>query len=199
MERCSPDLPGDGIRIRGEETGYVRRRIRQSGEPLRVQDRSAGACLQQDYIDRSLGKLRYFAGLSGSVLLDSDPRGICHCQADRQARHKGSLQRQGIFHWSLYSGRNTQQLYHHRVSGAAQSLRRRGHRQYSPDHPDLYSTDQYSVDHCPDAAVSIFTLSNELGGDSVLAGNIIILSSALSVVTLIALITFWLSVLGMNG
>ena len=49
------------------------------------------------------------------------------------------------------------------------------------------------------AAVSSFTLSNELGGDPVLAGNIIILSSALSVISLIAMITFWLSFFGLTG
>lgn len=47
-------------------------------------------------------------------------------------------------------------------------------------------------------AVSSFAMSNELGGDSMLAGNIIIVSSALCVVSLMALITFWVSVLGLS-
>ncbi|WP_461205696.1 AEC family transporter [Clostridium sp. DL1XJH146] len=45
-------------------------------------------------------------------------------------------------------------------------------------------------------AVSSFAMGNELGGDPVLAGNIVIMSSGLCVITLLPIITFWMSVLG---
>jgi len=46
-------------------------------------------------------------------------------------------------------------------------------------------------------AVSSFAMSSELGGDSVLAGNIVILSSALCVISYMTIITVWLSILGL--
>ncbi len=46
-------------------------------------------------------------------------------------------------------------------------------------------------------AVSSFAMSSELGGDPVLAGNIIIISSALCVITYMTIITIWLSILGL--
>lgn len=46
-------------------------------------------------------------------------------------------------------------------------------------------------------AVSSFAMSSELGGDPVVSGNIVILSSALCVVTYMTIITFWLTVLNM--
>ena len=46
------------------------------------------------------------------------------------------------------------------------------------------------------AAVSSFAMSSEMGGDPVLSGNIVILSSGLCVVTLVVIITAWISILG---
>jgi len=43
-------------------------------------------------------------------------------------------------------------------------------------------------------AVSSFAMSTEMGGDSVLAGNIIIMTSALCVLSFLVMITFWLSI-----
>lgn len=46
------------------------------------------------------------------------------------------------------------------------------------------------------AAVSSFAMSSEMGGDAVLSGNIVILSSGLCVVSLVLIISTWLSILG---
>jgi predicted permease len=48
-------------------------------------------------------------------------------------------------------------------------------------------------------AVSSFSMSSEMEGDATLAGNIIIVSSALCVVSYMVIITFWLSALGLIG
>jgi len=46
------------------------------------------------------------------------------------------------------------------------------------------------------AAVSSFAMSSEMGGDAVLSGNIVILSSGLCVISYMLIITTWLSILG---
>lgn len=46
------------------------------------------------------------------------------------------------------------------------------------------------------AAVSSFAMSSEMGGDAVLSGNIVILSSGLCVVSLVIIISTWISILG---
>lgn len=45
-------------------------------------------------------------------------------------------------------------------------------------------------------AVSSFAMSSEMGGDAVLSGNIVILSSGLCVVSYMIIITTWISILG---
>ncbi len=45
-------------------------------------------------------------------------------------------------------------------------------------------------------AVSSFAMSSEMGGDSVLSGNIVILSSGLCVISYMIIITTWISILG---
>ncbi len=46
-------------------------------------------------------------------------------------------------------------------------------------------------------AVSSFAMSSEMGGDAVLSGNIVILSSGLCVVSYMIILTFWLNMLGL--
>jgi len=43
-------------------------------------------------------------------------------------------------------------------------------------------------------AVSSFAMSTEMGGDTVLAGNIVIMTSGLCVLSFLAMMTFWLSI-----
>ena len=46
------------------------------------------------------------------------------------------------------------------------------------------------------SAVSSFAMSSEMGGDAVLSGNIVILTSGLCVISYVAIISIWISILG---